>query len=170
MKAATFKKWQVAGIGAQIISLIAIPVVLAWATNRAQVDIAKQAGDVQKAIATQSVQKDYMVLAIGILSEAPVKGADKRVREWAADILQQNSPAKFPAGLREALVSQGGTADLRSAAQLVAPSGDSNLSRWLSTMEGSANGVSFEEFVRQLEKRSSREGDPPDASLDEKKP
>jgi WD40 repeat protein len=70
---------------AKIVSLIAIPVVLAvggWF--------------IQKSLSDQSLKKDYVTIAVSILQK-PDKDVPAGLREWAADLLNDNSPTKFSA-------------------------------------------------------------------------
>ena len=69
---------------AKVASLIAIPVVLAgvgWL--------------VQDKLATRTVSKDYVQLAVSILSQPKQAGIDPALRSWAVELLNDNSPVKF---------------------------------------------------------------------------
>ena len=68
---------------AKIGSLVAIPVLLAvggWY--------------IQDALSRRSVNKDYVQLAVSILTESDEK-VDPGLREWAVELLNENSPTKF---------------------------------------------------------------------------
>jgi len=68
---------------AKILSLIAIPVVVAifgWL--------------VQNSLSERSVKQEYVKLSISILKE-PKDTIEPSVRDWAVDLLNQNSPTKF---------------------------------------------------------------------------
>jgi hypothetical protein len=80
---------------ASIASSIAIPITIAimgWL--------------VQSGIATQGIRKDYVQIAITVLS-TPEKQADPDLRIWATTVLQQNSPVPFPSALIDRLPSIG---------------------------------------------------------------
>lgn len=49
---------------------------------------------IQSRISTASVQKDYVQMAIGILSNKETKN-DKELRAWAAEIIRKSSPVPF---------------------------------------------------------------------------
>jgi WD40 repeat protein len=76
-------RWDRIEVAARVLSLIAIPVVLAivgWA--------------IQESLASRSVSQEYVKLAISILKEKKDQ-VDPSIRDWAADLLNQNSPTKF---------------------------------------------------------------------------
>lgn len=77
-----------AGAVAKILSLIAIPVVLAvvgWL--------------VQDKLATRTVSKDYVQLAVSILSQPKQSEMDPALRNWAVELLtkihQSSSPKRL---------------------------------------------------------------------------
>lgn len=75
------------------LSLGAIPVVLAiggwW---------------IQNALSERSVNKDYVALAVSILSKSD-KEVDEGLRSWAVDLLNANSPVKFDPKVSQKLSS-----------------------------------------------------------------
>jgi len=76
---------------AKLLSLIAIPVVLAmggWL--------------IQNSLADRNVSQEYVKLAVTILKE-PKDKTDNLLRPWAADLLNQNSPTKFSPEVLQAL-------------------------------------------------------------------
>lgn len=76
---------------AKILSLIAIPVVVAifgWL--------------VQNAVSERSSKQEYVKLSISILKE-PKDKIEPSLRDWAVDLLNQNSPTKFSAKAIQAL-------------------------------------------------------------------
>lgn len=76
-------KWEHFERLAKLLSLVAIPVVLAvvgWL--------------IQNSLAERSVSQEYVKLAVTILKE-PKDKTDALLRSWAADLLNQNSPTKF---------------------------------------------------------------------------
>jgi len=76
---------------AAIFAAIAVPVVVAlvgwW---------------IQTSISQQSVRKDYVQMAIAILSN-PQSSEDKALRQWAIAMLDQNSPVPFSEDARSEL-------------------------------------------------------------------
>jgi WD40 repeat protein len=76
---------------AKLLSLVAIPVVLAvvgWF--------------IQNSLAERNVSQEYVKLAVTILKE-PKDKTDALLRSWAADLLNQNSPTKFSPDVLRAL-------------------------------------------------------------------
>jgi hypothetical protein len=79
----------------RVIAAIAIPAVIAlggWA--------------IQNSVSRQSISKDYVTLAISILEKSDVE-RDSGLREWAVDLLNDNSPTRFSPAI---------AADLKSGA------------------------------------------------------
>ena len=77
--------------GAKVLSLVAIPVVLAivgWL--------------IQDTLAKRSVGQEYVKLAVSLLTESKEK-ADPLLREWAVDLLNTNSPVKFSSATAQRL-------------------------------------------------------------------
>lgn len=68
---------------ARIVSLVAIPVVLAII-----------GGVIQATLSKGTVSSDYVKLAVSILTTEKSK-TQEDLREWAVDLLDANSPAKF---------------------------------------------------------------------------
>ena len=86
---------------ATILSAVAIPIVIAvvgW--------------QVQSSMSSESIKKDYVQMAIGILRDES-KRNDEQMRRWAVDVLNKNSPVPFSRDLQDKL-AQG--------AMIVAPS------------------------------------------------
>jgi WD40 repeat protein len=76
---------------ARILSLIAIPVVLAivgWF--------------VQSSLSDRNVSQEYVKLSVSILKE-PKDKVEPSLRSWAADLLNENSPTKFSPQVLQAL-------------------------------------------------------------------
>ncbi len=70
---------------ARTMSLVAIPVVLAVLGYF-----------FQQSLKEKDVSKDYVELAITILTKTDQSKVDPSIRSWAVDLLNQNSPTKFP--------------------------------------------------------------------------
>jgi WD domain, G-beta repeat/WD40-like Beta Propeller Repeat len=91
LPAKTADKWDQFEKAARILSLIAIPVVLAivgWF--------------VQNSLSGRSVGQEYVKLALDILKE-PKDKIEPSLRDWAVDLLNENSPTKFSAQVVQAL-------------------------------------------------------------------
>jgi hypothetical protein len=69
----------------KILSIAAIPIVLAVIGFI-----------VQGRLQNQTVQRDYVTLAVSILQEPDKSKAPPEMKQWAADLLNQNSPTKLP--------------------------------------------------------------------------
>lgn len=82
-EAAPARRWDSVEQAAKIVSLVAIPVVVALAGWL-----------IQDAVAKRSVSQEYVKLAVSILTDSKEK-ADPALREWAVDLLSQNSPTRF---------------------------------------------------------------------------
>lgn len=78
----------------KILSAVAIPVVLAI-TGFA----------VNARLQNQTAQRDYVTLAVSILQEPDSKKAPPEMKQWAATLLDQNSPTKLPPQLLAKLQS-----------------------------------------------------------------
>lgn len=59
---------------------------------------------IQRSIASESIRKDYVQLAVGILSS---QNSDSRLREYAAEVLAENSPVPFTPEIKTSLISPG---------------------------------------------------------------
>ncbi len=91
-------RWTRAETLAKISSLIAIPIVIAvigWL--------------VQDKLASRTVNKDYVQLAVSILSQPKQTGIDPALRSWAVQLLNENSPVKFSPEVAVQLSSGGVT-------------------------------------------------------------
>ena len=78
---------------ARIMSLIAIPVIVAicgWL--------------IQDSLTQRNVGQEYVKLAVSILTE-PKDKTNPALRDWAVDLLNQNSPTRFSAAVMEQLKS-----------------------------------------------------------------
>jgi tetratricopeptide (TPR) repeat protein len=115
---------------AKILSLLAIPVVLAvvgWL--------------VQDKLATRTVSKDYVQLAVSILSQPKKSEIDPALSDWAVELLNENSPVKFSkevaTQLRSGAVTLPGeqAENLRALASSYAKSG--NYTKALATLQES---------------------------------
>lgn len=104
--------WSRAEAIAKIGSLVAIPVVLAvvgWL--------------VQDKLATRTVSKDYVQLAVSILSQPRQAGIDPALRSWAVELLNDNSPVKFSAEVAGQLRSGVATLPIEQSENLRALAG-----------------------------------------------
>lgn len=76
---------------ASIASAVAIPIVIAivgwW---------------VQSSMSNESIKKDYVQMAIGILN-SPERQKDEEMRKWAVAILNENAPIPFSQDLKDKL-------------------------------------------------------------------
>jgi len=91
-------KWSRAEAIAKIVSLVAIPIILAvvgWL--------------VQDKLASSTVSKDYVQLAVSILSQPKQTDIDPALRSWAVELLNHNSPVKFSTEIARQLQSGGAT-------------------------------------------------------------
>jgi hypothetical protein len=93
-KIETLKKWTEV---AKIFALVAVPIIVALGPLI-----------LQNRLAQQSMQKDYVTLAIGILAKPKAEQPDTELRKWAVEIVNQNSPVPISPGLKEKL-GLGGT-------------------------------------------------------------
>lgn len=91
----------------ETISLLAVPLLVAYFGYVGQARLADQTVQVQAAVADQAVRKDFVQMAIGILSNPPASDDDKRLREWALKVLDRNSPIPFPIEVRQDLLLRG---------------------------------------------------------------
>lgn len=80
---------------AQILSLSAVPIIIALA-----------GWHIQKRIADENTKSQYVQIALGILREPPkTDDSDARaLRQWAIDIIARYAPIKLPPQSREALL------------------------------------------------------------------
>ena len=85
----TLHKWE---SGAKIFALIAVPIIAGITP-----------AIIQSRSSTQSLQKDYVTLAIGILARKKGEQADNNLRKWAVDIIDKNSPVPLTPQLKEQL-------------------------------------------------------------------
>lgn len=78
---------------AQILSLVAIPLVVAWVGSA-----------IQSAVKEREIRRDYVQIAIGILG---AKETTPALRSWAVQVLELNSPVPLSLGAQAALTSGG---------------------------------------------------------------
>jgi cytochrome b561 len=79
-------RWEQRETVAKILSLIAIPIVLAivgWL--------------VQSSLSARSASQEYVKLSVSILKE-PKDKVELSLRSWAADLLNANAPTKLTSG------------------------------------------------------------------------
>ena len=90
--------WDKAQSLATIVSLLAVPTVLAWGSWR-----------IQERIAEQSTKREYVQIAVGILnqSQQPVTPDERAMRGWAVNILELHAPVKLTKEAREKLLNSG---------------------------------------------------------------
>lgn len=96
--ALTAKRWEQTEAIAKVLSLIAIPIVLAvvgWF--------------VQSSLSAQTASQEYVKLSVSILKE-PKDKVEPSLRSWAADLLNANAPTKLSPQALQALKE--GTATL----------------------------------------------------------
>jgi hypothetical protein len=109
-------KWEATERVSKTLSMLAIPVVLGiggWV--------------IQQRLQNQTVSRDYVQLAVSILKEPQDSKIDPAMRDWAVQLLNENSPTKFDKKVAEQL--KAGTVQLPqdfSVTQAVLPvaSGD----------------------------------------------
>jgi WD40 repeat protein len=100
---------------ARLLSLIAIPIVLAivgWF--------------VQNSLSSRNVSQEYVKLALSILKE-PKDKIEPSLRDWAVDLLNQNSPTRFSAQVVQALKEGQATLPAQLGAILGATRGGASL-------------------------------------------
>ncbi len=100
---------------AKLLSLVAIPVALAFGGWL-----------IQNSLAERNVSQEYVKLAVTILKE-PKDKTDSLLRSWAADLLNQNSPTKFSPEVLRALKEGQAVLPAQLAAILSANNGGSSL-------------------------------------------
>lgn len=76
---------------ATILSLLAVPLITALFGYK-----------IQENLANESIKKDYVQMAVNILSE-PKKPNDDDLRKWSVDVLSKNSPVPFSQNLSRQL-------------------------------------------------------------------
>jgi WD40 repeat protein len=82
-------RWDLVEKVAKLLSVVAIPVVLAvlgWL--------------IQNSLSERNVSQEYVKLAVSVLEQPKTENA---LRGWAADLLNQNSPTKFSPDVLQAL-------------------------------------------------------------------
>jgi hypothetical protein len=84
--AASVSKWEMVERISKTLSMIAIPVVLAFG-----------GWIIQQRLQDQTLNRDYVQLAVSILKEPQDSKIDPEMRTWAVQLLNDNSPTKFNA-------------------------------------------------------------------------
>ena len=77
-------KWETAERISKTLSMVAIPVVLAFGGWM-----------IQQRLQNQTLNRDYVQLAVSILKEPPDSKIDPEMRTWAVQLLNDNSPTRF---------------------------------------------------------------------------
>jgi WD40 repeat protein len=111
----TLGEWEKLERAAKVLSLVAIPVALAFGGWL-----------IQNSLAERSVSQEYVKLAVTILKE-PKDKTDNLLRSWAADLLNQNSPTKFSPEVLRALKEGQAVLPAQLAAILSANNGGGSL-------------------------------------------
>ena len=116
---ANTSKWEMAERISKTLSMIAIPVVLAFG-----------GWIIQQRLQDQTLNRDYVQLAVSILKEPQDSKMDGDMRTWAVQLLNDNSPTKFNPHVADQLKS--GTIQLpdtfnvtQDVSPAAAPSGNS---------------------------------------------
>lgn len=81
---ANTSKWEMVERISKTLSMIAIPVVLAFG-----------GWIIQQRLQDQTLNRDYVQLAVSILKEPQDSKMDGEMRTWAVQLLNDNSPTKF---------------------------------------------------------------------------
>jgi len=81
---ASASKWEIVERISKTLSMIAIPVVLAFG-----------GWIIQQRLQDQTLNRDYVQLAVSILKEPQDSKMDREMRTWAVQLLNDNSPTKF---------------------------------------------------------------------------
>lgn len=91
-----------------------------FATIAVPLTVAALGVAIQQSISTESIRKDYVQLAVGILSN---QNSDSHLREYATEVLAKNSPVPFTSEVRTSLVSPGLTLlpDIAKTPMMTAP-------------------------------------------------
>jgi 2',3'-cyclic-nucleotide 2'-phosphodiesterase (5'-nucleotidase family) len=102
---------------AKVLSLVALPLVVAvggwW---------------VQRSVATQAVNKDYVTIAISLLDAS--KEVDPGLRNWAVDLLNKNAPVQLDEAVADKLrKGELGLAGILEGRQFVVRNRTTNLTR-----------------------------------------
>lgn len=106
--------WETIERISKTLSIVAIPIVLGFGS-----------WIIQQRLQNQTINRDYVQLAVSILKEGPK--TDQQMRDWAVKLLNENSPTKFNQEVAKQLTS--GNAKLPenfSVTQSVAPVVDSS--------------------------------------------
>jgi hypothetical protein len=92
-------RWELVERISKTLSMVAIPVVLAFG-----------GWIIQQRLQDQTLNRDYVQLAVSILKEPKDSKIDPEMRTWAVQLLNDNSPTKFNSHVFDQLKS--GTAQL----------------------------------------------------------
>jgi hypothetical protein len=76
-----------------IAATVAVPIIVTWLGV-----------DIQRTIADETNRKDYVMLAVDILSRPPSARSDP-LRVWAVDIIDEKSPVRLPTAVRQGLLT-----------------------------------------------------------------
>lgn len=82
------------------IGTLLLPIAIAWA-----------GWEIQSEISESSLKKDYVAIAVGVLSSTDEK-QDRALRKWAVEVLEKNSPVGFSTEVKGSL--EDGTTTLGS--------------------------------------------------------
>ena len=93
---------------ATIFSLIAVPIIVAVATQA-----------IQNRIAEEGARKDYVTLAIGILTKNKEEQPDIELRQWAVDIVDKSAPVKLSGSLKTKLGNGGATLTVADVVSII---------------------------------------------------
>lgn len=85
-------KWDDVQSGATIVSLVAVPLLVAYF-----------GWQIQKNTSAEDVRRDYVQMAIGVLSQTHTD-ENEALRLWAVKVLEQNSPVPFGTDAKETLL------------------------------------------------------------------
>lgn len=108
--------WETIERISKTLSIVAIPIVLGFGS-----------WIIQQRLQNQTINRDYVQLAVSILKEPQGPNPDRQMRDWAVKLLNENSPTKFNQEVAQQLTS--GNAKLPenfSVTQSVAPVVDSS--------------------------------------------
>lgn len=88
-------KWGKVERISKILSIAAIPLVLAITGWIMQNQIQHQGAILQQQLQNQTVSRDYVQLAVSILKEPDQTKVNPELRDWAAELLNAYSAVKF---------------------------------------------------------------------------
>jgi hypothetical protein len=79
---------------ATILSLVAVPIAIAWGAQ-----------NIEARNAELGTRKDYVGMALGILAKGSEDKVDLELRQWAVKVIDQYAPAPLPPSLAQRLTS-----------------------------------------------------------------